>query len=135
MEMLVNYKDRAIEESIGERVEVYRNLHNKKFSIKRGGYVQGHGTEFIVRNGVPKYSKAGQRRAKETQVRNVHASLVGELERVSESNQLSDIELTGKVEITYDPFGKNYFHEKETGKEKTEPTDYYFKGTKVYELS
>lgn len=110
---------------------IYRNLTKNKFSIKsnRDGVV-AHADRILLRNVVPVYSKSGQKRAKESNVRNVHAYLKGEvIFWEGDSFRNRDIECgvrtaniwndtlrhAKKRAITYNPFRDKGFVYKDTG--------------------
>lgn len=84
--MLKPYKNREIK--VGQKVEVYRNLHNGLFSLRdlETGLVIAHGEDFTIKNVVVKLSRKGQQRVKDEQRKNVHAFLVGELVVCHEPN-------------------------------------------------
>jgi hypothetical protein len=75
------------------KVRVYRNLHKKCFSIKQDGLVACHadhvtlqGCKFII-------SKAGQKRVREQEQKNVHAFVEGYIV----DTKAADLEVDGEV--------------------------------------
>ncbi|WP_214796620.1 MULTISPECIES: hypothetical protein [unclassified Exiguobacterium] len=63
----------------GQRVKVYRNLHNGKFSIQdaKTGLVLGYSDKVKLTDVKFKVNEAGRRRVIQEQRKNVHAFLVG----------------------------------------------------------
>ena len=123
--MIQSYKDREFDHA--SLYEVYRNLHNNKFSIrdKKTKLVVAHGNDFFLNVIGSGKSKAGQKKAKLTGVRNVHLWLVGNLIEVS----TEEVKL---LELTYNPFLHSEFifvdeSEFETG-------IYYFLDGKCYKV-
>lgn len=123
--MIQSYKDRKFDYT--SLYEVYRNLHNNKFSIrdKKTKLVVAHGNDFFLNVIGSGKSKAGQKKAKLTGVRNVHLWLVGNLIEVS----TEEVKL---LELTYNPFLHSEFifvdeSEFETG-------IYYFLDGKCYKV-
>lgn len=110
MQYSSGFKGRFVEH--GEKVLIYRNLNNGKWSIKAAqgpfkGKVVGHfdavslkgdATESMI-----KISVASQARARREKTRNVHCYIVGELTGVD-----GDVEPLGQ-RITYIPFEHDSF--------------------------
>lgn len=122
--MIKPYKNRELK--VGQKVEVYRNLHNGLFSIKdaKTGYVLAHGEDFTIKNAVVKLSKNKQNLVRESQQRNVHAFLVGELV-VCDTIVL-------KNEITYNPYEHEGFVFKKDGKQFMGGKLVYFNNAKCF---
>lgn len=101
------YKERKVAK--GQRVKVYRNLHNKMFSIvdMASGLVLGHSrsvklshAEFIV-------NEAGRQRVLREKQKNVHAFIVGSFEGTCETPQASEAYYNPyKVETFVTPQGE-----------------------------
>ena len=122
--MLKPYKNREIK--VGQKVEVYRNLHNGLFSLREleTGLVIAHGEDFTLRNAVVKLSQKGQQRVRDEQRKNVHAFLVGELV-VCDTIVL-------KNEITYNPYEHEGFVFKKDGKQFMGGELVYFNNAKCF---
>ena len=122
--MLKPYKNRTV--TLGQKVEVYRNLHNGLFSIKdpNTGLVIAHGEDFTIKNAVVRYLPSGQQKALETKTRNVHAYITGELVKCDT--------IVLRNEITYRPFIEQQFVYKKDGKEFIGAELVYFNKQKCY---
>lgn len=104
------FKGRFVES--GERVLIYRNLNNGKWSIKAAqgqfkGKVVGHFDAVSLKSddteSMIKISLASQARARREKTRNVHCYIVGEITGVDD-----DVESFGQ-RITYVPFKHDTF--------------------------
>lgn len=73
------YKGRTAEH--GQTVEVYRNLHNGKWSIrdKKSKLIVGHADIITVHDATFKVSKAGREKVLREKKKNVHAIVEGTL--------------------------------------------------------
>ena len=60
-----------------KKVRVYRNLHRDCYSVKQGGIVRCHAENVTLRGCQFIVSKAGQRRVRDEQKKNVHAFIEG----------------------------------------------------------
>ena len=122
--MLKPYKNRYVE--LGQQVEVYRNLHNGLFSLRdiKSKLVIAHGDNFTIKNAIVKFQPSGQKKAKESGVRNVHAYIVGELVKTDT--------IALQNEITYNPFADDNFTFKATGKDFVGAELMYFNRGKCY---
>lgn len=107
--MIAAYKDRKL--SIGQKVRVYRNLHNGLFSIKcnKSGLVVAHGEGFMIKNATPFVSMSGRQRVLDKKQRNVHAWITGEYVGLVED---WDYNLYG--EAYYNPYRLACFVSKES---------------------
>ena len=79
-EVVVPYKGRDL--VIGDRVQVYRNLHKTDgghvwFSIKRGGVVVAHTTRVAIRDVEFRVNEKGRQRVLREKKKNVHALVTG----------------------------------------------------------
>jgi hypothetical protein len=108
------FKKRKI--NLKKPVLVYRALNRKGrvYSLKQNGLVVGHSTCLMLADAEFIVSKAGQKRARETKQRNVHAYIKGKIclrgrmgltaadGETHDKNQLP-------AHITYNPFKYDYF--------------------------
>lgn len=80
-------------------VFVYRNLHKKCFSVRcqKTKLVIAHVKEIVLDNCRFKVSEAGRKRVLKSQVKNVHAGVVGEWNRKAIAAPL-------RKRITYNPY-------------------------------
>ncbi len=62
---------------LGHHVSVHRNLRDKCLSVTVRGLVVGHVDSICLADAVFRVRKGGQRRARRTRQRNVHAFVVG----------------------------------------------------------
>lgn len=71
-----SYKGRTL--NVGDKVEVYVNLHNDKFSIRcaKTNLVLAHGNGFYAENCTYKVSEARRQRVIAEQSKNVHARVL-----------------------------------------------------------
>jgi hypothetical protein len=100
------YKNRQIDYS--KPVRVYRNLHKKCFSIKQGDKVVAHfDEELVLRECSLLVSRAGNKRAKVTKQRNVHAYVQGYIAPKSELDKYCHV--TSPPLVSYNPFTHNKF--------------------------
>lgn len=104
------------------RVEVYRNITRRTFSIRQaGGKVQKHSNHVLVHDATFVVQPAGRRRVLETRQKNVHAFVRGEWDDIAPASRLKDIDLSIAEqqglfrEVTYNPFKHGYFFYKDTG--------------------
>ena len=83
---------------LGERVFVYRNLHRKCYSVKslKTGRVIAHVDSIDLINVRFKVSEAGRQRVIREKQKNVHAGVVGYIADVSLLSQSS--------KVTYNPY-------------------------------
>jgi hypothetical protein len=108
--MIIPYKNRLLNPD--KPVKVYRCLNRKGhvFSIQQNGYVVGHTTDVVINNAVFKINEKGKKRAIEEKVRNVHAFIVGNVEKTCSGN--------GELKkISYNPFSDMGFYYISTQKE------------------
>jgi len=86
------------------RVEVYFNLHKRCFSIRQRGRVIDHRQLVVLSGCTFVVQPAGQRRVRETGVKNVHAFVRGTLE------PSDDLEYSGLLHrVRYNPFVSDTF--------------------------
>jgi hypothetical protein len=77
-----------------KKVRVYRNLHRDCYSVKQGGIVRCHAEKVTLRSCQFIVSKAGQRRVRDEQKKNVHAFIEGYVVDTRETDQKVDGHLT-----------------------------------------
>lgn len=82
-------------------VRIYRNLHQRCYSVKQGGIVRCHADNVVVTNVKFIVSKAGQKRVRDEQKKNVHAFVEGIVVDASETNDLLPFPWE---EIYYNPY-------------------------------
>lgn len=101
MSTLFPFKGRSVDE--GQRVNVYRNLHRKLFTIKcpKTNRVLAHGTDFSLLHAKPRIQRSGKMKAREQGVRSPHAYLQG----YYQSTPMTALEQV----ITYDPINDSHF--------------------------
>lgn len=99
---LTPYKGRVFE--IDSLVDVYKNLHNNKYSIKQNNIVIGHSNDFYMMIDQCKVSEVGRQRVIQTKQKNVHAVLKG---RVFIPD--NEFELTNYI-VSYNPYNSNKFY-------------------------
>lgn len=73
--MITPYKDRVIDYS--KPVRVYRNLHNKCYSIQQNGKVVAHAEQLELKECRFIVNQAGRRRVLSSGSKNVHAFVEG----------------------------------------------------------
>lgn len=100
------FKGRTITE--GELVDVYRNLHNGKWSIRScaTGLVLGHAEYVELRACMFIVGEAGRQRVIKEKKKNVHAIVRGALD-----NTLATVCRIGDL-VTYNPYYSGSFHMK-----------------------
>ena len=77
-----------------KKVRVYRNLHRDCYSVKQGGIVRCHAENVTLRSCQFIVSKAGQRRVRDEQKKNVHAFVEGYVVDTRATDQKVDGHLT-----------------------------------------
>lgn len=129
--MIKPFRGRTLD--TGQRVQVYRNLHNGLFSIKdkKSGLVVAHGTHIHLNDCSAVISLGGQLKARRTQIRNVHAwiegSYLGTLDLSAVYNFIPEPQ-----ELYYNPFTTDTFIDKTTGEPPESLERVYFYGEKAY---
>lgn len=106
---LYPFRGRNIEP--GQRVRVYKNLHNDKFSLAdySSGLVVVHADFVLLSDVLFQVRGSGQRRARIEGCRNVHAFAVGTFIN-AEKCRSSEWD-----EFTYNPFQNDYFVDRLSG--------------------
>lgn len=112
------------------KVEVYKNLHNGKWSLRDANtkHVLGHADKVLLYGVTPKIGGAGRNRVLRTGHKNVHAYLVGVVRGLSGFVSYKDREISHPGEapsgyvggaITYNPYSGPTFTFKGSGEEYT----------------
>lgn len=109
--MIKGFKGRTF--SMGDKVRVYRNLNNGKWSIlaMTGEYknkVVGHIEELSLSDVRFIVSAAGQARVRREGRKNVHAYAQGVLSSITAAPFGVDVPI-----VSYDPYGKDFFFRKD----------------------
>lgn len=94
------------------RVEIYWNLHKKMFSVRNAktGRVVAHTYTATVKNPEFVVRQSGNRKVRETGVKNVHAFVRGELQSIDVSDDMWD-----GTRITYNPYKYTTFVHQDGG--------------------
>jgi L-fucose mutarotase/ribose pyranase (RbsD/FucU family) len=104
----MNIKSFNYVEQLGNRVRVYRNLHNKLFSVQaklnKTWKVIGHVENITLADATFKVSEAGRQRVINQKRKNVHAYVEGVVTTVA-------FEIEFATKITYNPYKYNSFVE------------------------
>jgi hypothetical protein len=66
----------SIHFTVASQTFVYRNLHQKCFSLRKAGKVYGYANSLFARDVTFKVSEAGRKRVLETRRKNVHAGIL-----------------------------------------------------------
>jgi len=97
------------------RVEVYRNLHTGKMSVREaGGRVLTHEDQVFLANPRFVVQPAGRERVRREGRKNVHAFVRGELRGFSIGQNLGFDNWTQWKEATYNPYRYDSFVDKAT---------------------
>ena len=89
-----------------KKVRVYRNLHRDCYSVKQGGIVRCHAENVTLRSCQFIVSKAGQRRVRDEQKKNVHAFIEGFVVDARRSLELLDF---GWSSVYYNPYSTDHW--------------------------
>lgn len=90
-------------------VFVYRNLHQKCLSVQQDGIVRCHTDNIVLEDAEFRVGKAGQRKVREEQRKNVHAKIKGML-----VPNPQDILSMGWDTVYYNPYRTDEFTEQVT---------------------
>lgn len=127
------FKGRTIEP--GEKVYVYRNLHNDMWSVRsvKTKLVLGHSEAVTLTDCEFKVSEKGRQKVLRTKEKHIHAGIVG---YYGSSNTADVNTLTERLtEITYNPYKYDSFVRVETGESvKESPMVYLDTDRRVYML-
>ena len=97
------------------RVEVYRNLHTGKMSVREcGGKVLTHADEVFIANPQFVVQPAGRAKVLREQRKNVHAFVRGDLRGFSIGTNKGFDGYTNWDQVTYNPYRFDSFVDKET---------------------
>jgi hypothetical protein len=103
------YKQRVVDPT--KRVQVYKNLHKNMFSVCQGGKVIFHCKHLVLRDCKYLVGDAGNKKVRETGVKNVHARISGFLSTRTKlecnSSPLDEFPLW--VEVRYNPYKYKQF--------------------------
>jgi hypothetical protein len=116
------FRGRTIDTS--KRVKVYRNLHKRCFSIVQGGLVVAYADTITLNNVLFKVSEAGRQRVIREKQKNVHAYVTG---LVGDNNNAPTF-----LEITYNPYKRGEFYNKQTDEEVSYTDQVIMTGGKCY---
>ena len=98
--------------------QCYYNLHRKCFSVRRGGIVQSYARVIELKNASFNIAKAGQKLARDTKRKNVHATVSGYLTFSRQSVPSDTDHITfgwGYSRATYNPYRDDTFVDLFTG--------------------
>jgi len=129
----------------GDKIEVYRNLHKKCFSVRHKGKVVGylHDNEQLALTNVKfAVQPAGRAKVLRENKKNVHAFVRGEYvgfigfrsgpyDRKREEMYFGKFEDLDFYAVSYDPYKSDKFVVKETGKPIESNSEALIKGGKV----
>jgi hypothetical protein len=90
---------------MGITVEVYRNLHKNKWSIRHKGRIIKHLDSLVLLNCVFRVQPAGRKKVLREKRKNVHAYIKGEL------NEFCSLDLC-TIDASYNPYKFDYFFRK-----------------------
>ena len=96
-----------------QRVNVYRNLQKKMWSVRQGGRVIFHCNRIILKDVKFFVQAAGRARVLREKRKNVHAYVSGYLSNVKEVNKYPDND--NWAEVTYDPYKHETFIKIDSG--------------------
>ena len=106
------FKNRKLKQT--KKIEIYRNLRNsinsnKKFSVRQGGLVIGYTNNILLAECEFVINKAGQKRARKTKQRNVHAFIRGFVATLKGTKATKEEWESFSASIHYNPFKDDYF--------------------------
>ena len=96
----------------GDRVEVYRNLHNNTFSIRRNGKVVKHLENWMtlcLQDVKFAVQPAGREKVRREGKKNVHAYVRGTVVKAEEHNFSETFKEKCTEWVTYNPYQNNHF--------------------------
>lgn len=97
----------------GKQVKVYRNLTNKCLSVMQQGKVVGHAQLVRLTDVSFQVSQTGRDRCLREKRKNVHAFVVGKLQKADAIAEGSP-QLSG-IKVNYNPYKADYFFKAKTG--------------------
>ena len=92
-------------------VFVYRNLHKQCLSVQQDGVVRCHVDNIVLEDAEFRVGKAGQRKVRETQSKNVHAKVRGMV--VEKPSEILPLNWDN---VVYNPYKYDEFTHTETGR-------------------
>ena len=130
----------------GDKIEVYRNLHKKCFSVRHKGKVVGYlydNEQIALTNVTLAVQPAGRAKVLREKKKNVHAFVRGEYigfigfrsqphDIQREQMYFSNFEDLDFHEVSYNPYKSDKFVEKETGKPIESSPEALIRDGKVY---
>jgi hypothetical protein len=122
VEGLVSFKGRSFNE--GDKVRVYRNLHNGGFSIKKGGLVIAHADEVHLVGVTTLINEKDRQKVLQTKTKGVHAYVIGRL-------SLTTFNEENAKTMYYNPYKTKTFVDTETMKEVNQANEALCKGKAV----
>ena len=96
----------------GDRVEVYRNLHNNTFSVRRNGKVVKHLENWMtlcLQDVKFAVQPAGREKVRREGKKNVHAYIRGTVIKAEEYNFSETFKEKCNVWVTYNPYQNDSF--------------------------
>ena len=107
----------TMDQLIGKKVEVYKNLHKDCWSIRLRGKVVHHCRKILIEE--PKFvvQPGGRKRALKSGQRNVHAFVRGFVKEIGQEVDELSVELHDLKKVTYRPFAQPFFFEKDSSPE------------------
>lgn len=109
-------------------VHIYKNLNKKCWSVRKNGKVIAHLDSLFLETCTCHVQMAGYRKVNKVKRKNVHAYIKGEIIEINENVILEN-------EITYDPYIKPFFRNKDSNEEVTSVELLYFnKNGKVFKV-
>lgn len=93
--------------TLGNKVEVYRNLHKKCWSVRNKGRIVAHVDKIVLKDCQFVVQPAGNARARREQRKNVHAFVRGYVSSVEECN--ASTPSLGYFEVHYNPYQNTTF--------------------------
>lgn len=103
--MITPYKDRECD--MAQKVMVYRNLHNQKFSVLQDGLVVGHTRNIILAGCTFVIQESGRQRVLRDHKKNVHAYVKGMI--CGPGFQVDASKFPNRERVRYNPYEMNGF--------------------------
>lgn len=98
-----SYKGRKI--NFDQKVMVYKNLHNGKFSVKQNGLVVAHVDSIEFEVAMFNVNESGRQRVINEKKKNVHAFIVGYIKAVNVDKDVSNLKA-----VSYNPYKYSQFY-------------------------
>lgn len=113
--------------SVGDKVEVYRNLRTDNFSIRKDGIVHDRADEVIISNAVFSVGQKSRERVIKERRKNVHAVVRG----IYKGSGI-EVDINTMNEGYYNPYETKTFVDKESNLPLSEASKVYLKEGKVF---